>query len=171
MIGPVMDLDGMLTRAKRLEQRAAGVYRSYAAASRPDPAVCALWTSLAREEEEHAHSIDRARAHLEPTAGWRTWIDGWDQALAEVEERLATAEQLCSEATLAARLSAALELEMSELDAFRRVLLAACEAPDADGSIEHAVRLADAANRLSDDPQVRLQSALLRARTRLGKSA
>jgi len=165
-----MQLDAMLERCKHLEERAASLYRSYAAASRQEPALCAIWTALAREEEEHARSIVLARDHLEPTAGWRTWLEGWEDALAEVEERLAAAERLGAEATSARQLSAALELEMSELEALRRVLLAACDGCDAGAPTDHAVRLADAAERLSDDPQVRLQAALLKARTRL-KSA
>jgi hypothetical protein len=171
MVVRTMQLDAMLERCRRLEERAAALYRSYAAAARREPALCALWTALAREEDEHAHSIVRARARLEPTAGWRTWLDGWDDAIAEVEARLAAAEQLGPESTTARQLSAALELEMSELDAMRRVLILACEAPDVDRPDDHAATLADAATRLSDDPQVRLQAALLRARTHLKKVA
>jgi len=167
-----MQLDAMLDRCKRLEERAAAVYRSYAAASRGEPALCALWTALAREEDEHARAIVLARARLEPTAGWRTWLQGWDDALADVEERLGAAEQLGrEESTTSRQLSAALELEMSELDALRRVVIAACDAPDAELPDDHASKLADAAKRLSDDPQVRLQAALLTARTRLKKIA
>ena len=166
-----MQLDAMLERGKRLEERAAALYRSYAAASRGEPALCALWTALAREEDEHAHTILLARARLEPTAGWRTWLEGWDDALSEVEERLGAAERLGLESTTARQLSAALELEMSELEAFRRVLLMVCNAPPTDGSPDHAIRLAEAAERLTDDPHVRLQAALLKARTRLKKNA
>jgi len=166
-----MQLDAMLERGKRLEERAATLYRSYAAASRAEPSLCALWTSLAREEEDHARSIVTARERLEATAGWRTWLDGWEAALAEVEERLTAAEQLGPEAPLARHLSAALELEMSELEGFRRVLLAACRQPESDPPADHALHLADAAERLSDDPQVRLQAALLKARARLNRTA
>lgn len=166
-----MQLDTMLERCKRLEERAAAVYRSYAAASRAEPSLCALWTSLARDEEEHAHAIVLARARLEPTAGWRTWLEGWDDAVAEVEERLAAAEQLGPEATTARQLSAALDLEMSELEALRRVVVAACDAPNADPPDDHAARLADVAKRFSDDAQVRLQAALLAARSHLKKIA
>jgi len=72
----VMELDEMLDRCRRLEERAGAVYRSYAAATRADPALCALWTALAREEEEHARAIALARARLDPPAGWRTWLEG-----------------------------------------------------------------------------------------------
>lgn len=162
----------MLERCRRLEERASSLYRSYAAASRCDPAQCALWTGLAREEEAHARSIALARAHLEPTAGWRTWIDGWEEALMDVEDRLANAEELGPDAAIDRKLSAALELEMTELEALRHVVMAACRAPDdVEPPDEHSLQLADAAERLSDDSQVRLQAALLRARTRLKKSA
>ena len=49
-----MRLDDMLDRCQRLEERAAALYRSYAASTRAEPSACALWTELAREEEEHA---------------------------------------------------------------------------------------------------------------------
>jgi hypothetical protein len=65
------------------------------------------------------------------------------------------------------QLSTALDLELTELEALRYVLLAACRHPEGDMSAAHAVRLAEAAMRLSDDPQVRLQAALLRARARV----
>jgi hypothetical protein len=56
---------------------------------------------------------------------------------------------------------------MTELEALRHVILAACEQPDADPSAGHAVHLAQAAERLSDDPEVLLRAAMLRARARL----
>ena len=166
-----MKLDETIDRCQRLEERAGALYRSYAAASRHDPALCALWTALAREEEAHARSIAVARAHLEPTAAWRIWIDGWEEALMDVEDRLADAEDLGPDTATDRKLSAALELEMTELEALRHVVLVACRAPDVEPPDAHSLQLADAAERLSDDSQVRLQAALLRARTRLKKSA
>ena len=163
----VMELDEMLDRCRRLEERAGAVYRSYAAATRADPALCALWTALAREEEEHARAIALARARLDPPAGWRTWLEGWAEALAEVEQRLLAAEQLGPGATTNHQLSAALDLEMTELEALRHVLLAASDQPEIDAPSAHAARLAEAAVTLSNDPQVRLQAALLSARSRL----
>ena len=171
MVSPVMQLDTMLDRCQRMEERAGALYRAYAAASRTDPPLCALWTALAREEEEHAHSIALARARLEPSAGWRTSVDGWSDALAEVDAALAAAERLGAEAPMDRQLSAALELEMTELEALRHALLAACRLRAPGASDLHAGRLAEAAARLSRDPQVRLQAALLRARTQLKKSA
>jgi hypothetical protein len=165
-----MQLDAMLERCRRLEERSAALYRAYAAASRSDPALCALWTELARDEEAHARSIALARARTDATMMWRTAIDGWEESLVDVEDRLAAAELVGAEAPVHRQLTAALDLEMSELEAMRQVLIAVCcqpsEAPD-----DHAVRLAEAAERFSDDPHVRLQTALLRARTRLKRTA
>jgi chromosome segregation ATPase len=162
-----MRLDDMLDRCRRLEERAAALYRSYAASARAELPLHALWTALAREEEEHAHSIAVARSRLEATEGWRTRVEGWREALEEVEKRLAAAESLGGEATTARHLSAALDLEMTELEALRHVLLAASGQPEDDAPAAHAVRLAEAATRLSDDPHIRLQAALLRARARV----
>jgi hypothetical protein len=165
-----MRLDGMVERCKRMEERAAALYRAYAAASRAEPTLCALWTALAREEEEHANAIALARARLDPGFGQRTRLEGWDEALAEVEEHLNAAEQAGTETTATQQLQTALDLEMTELDAIRHELLATCGAVDTSGPDHHALRLAEGAERVSNDPQVRLQAALLRARLHL-KSA
>jgi rubrerythrin len=162
-----MDLERMLRRCHALEQRAAGLYRSFAAASRSEPAACAGWTALAREEDEHAESIARVRRHLAEHGVSHASIDGWEEALAEVEERLAAAERLGASATADQRLAAALELEMTELDAFRMTLLAAANEGPPTEHEDHVERLAAAAEASSADPQVRLQVALLRARARL----
>src|SRR5262245_22072477 len=167
MVPLAMQLNALLDRCERLEERAAILYRAYAVASRAEPDLCALWTALAREEEEHAHSIALARDRLEPTAGWRTWLDGWEEALAEVDSRLEAAELLGAGVSTGRQLAAALDLEMTELEGLRHVVLAACGAQHPEGPDDHSIRLADAAERLSDDPGVRLQAALLRARARL----
>jgi rubrerythrin len=162
-----MQLDALLERSRQLEERAAAVYRSFAAAARDEAPLCALWTSLAREEEEHARSIARARERREATEGWRTRLDGWEEALAEVDRALTAAERLDGRLTPAQQLGCALDLEMSELEALRRTLLAATHQPCPAGQEQHALRLAESAAELSDDPHVRLKAALLRARARL----
>ena len=162
-----MQLDQLLDRCQRFEERAAALYRSYAASAGDDQSFHALWSELASEEDEHAHAIARARRRLEATAGWQTRLDGWEEALTEVERCLGTAEGLAAKAPGDRQLSAALELEMTELDALRHVLLATCHAHEENVSAMHAERLADAAIRLSDERQVRLQAALLRARAYL----
>jgi hypothetical protein len=95
-------------------------------------------------------------------------IDGWNEALAEAEAALAAAERLPATATPAARLSAALDMEMGELDAARLTLLEASRvgSPAAE-QVSHAERLAAAAERLGDDPHLDVQVRLLRARARL----
>jgi hypothetical protein len=163
----VMQLDEMLDRCRRLEERAAAVYRSYAATSRAEPALCTLWTALAREEEDHARSIALAGSKLDPALGGRTRLEGWEEAVGDVEQRLLVAEQLGPGATATHQLSAALDLEMTELEALRHVLLAASDQPEIDAASAHAARLAEAAEVLTDDPHVRVQAALLRARARL----
>jgi rubrerythrin len=164
-----MQLDRMLDRARGLEERAAALYRGWAAATREDPARCALWTALAREEEEHARLLGRARQRLEPTSGWRTRIDGWEEALGTVDERLRAGERLGRLAGFDEQLCAALALEGTELDALRHVLLEVAGQRDHDEEgAAHTRRLAEAAERLSADPDVLLQAALLKGQLRLG---
>jgi len=163
----VMRLDEMLDRCRRLEERASAIYRAYAASSRTDPVLCALWTSLAREEAGHADGIALVQSRPASRSRSLTRLDGWDEALVTVEERLTVAERLGPGATTNRQLSAALDLEMTELEALRHVLLAASGQAEIDAAPEHAERLADAAVKLSDDPHIRLQAALLRARARL----
>jgi rubrerythrin len=162
-----MQLDRILDRCHRLEERAAAIYRSFAATTRGQPALCALWTELAREEQGHARSILSARARLQAGRPLTTFLDGWEGMLAEVEDRLAVAERLGPAATTAEQLGAALDIEMTEMEALRRVVLAAAGAPDAGDQARHAEHLAHAAEMATDDPQVRLQVALLHARTRI----
>ena len=159
----------MIDRCRGLEERAAALYRCFAAAARTKPVLCALWTELARDEEEHARTLVRARAHVKPPESWRTRIDGWEEALTDVEERLTAAERVAATATAERQLSAALELEVSELEALRQFLLTISEVPDAaKPQGDHAARLASAAERFaSEDSQLRLQAALLGAKARL----
>jgi rubrerythrin len=166
-----MQLERVLDRCHGLEARAAAVYRTFAAAARGDPVVCALWTDLAREEEQHARSIDAARSRLRRAGGTPTSIDGWEEALGVIEDRLLVAERLgASGATTAQQFAAALDVEMTEIEALRQVALAAADVPELEEQSGHAERLAEAAEALTDDPQVRLQAALLRARTRVQRA-
>src|SRR5262245_18535650 len=61
---PPMRLEDLLDRCQALEQRTSAAYRRFATMSRTQPAVCALWTSLAREEEDHAQAVSDARADV-----------------------------------------------------------------------------------------------------------
>ena len=162
-----MQLERTLDTCQRLEERAAAVYRTFASCARSEPDLCALWTGLAREEEQHAASIAHARIQLAHALDPRISVDGWAEAIEEIEERLATAEHLGASATVAEQLAAALDLEMTEIETFRRTLLASARLPEPGEQDSHAERLATAAEMLVDDPQVRLQVALLRARMRV----
>jgi rubrerythrin len=170
-----MQLDRLLDRCRDLEGRAATIYRSYAAGARArrDPTLCALWTALAREEEEHTRSLEQVRMHVTGPEGWRTQVEGWDEALSEVETRVAAAEQLTPTASADTQLGAALDLELSEIDALRHLLLAVGGASEPYAErrerhqAAHAIRLAQAATQCSEDPHVRLQAALLLARAEL----
>jgi hypothetical protein len=163
-----MELETLLDRCHGLELRAAGVYRRFGDAPQESPALRALWTELAHEEERHAHALARARGLLRFKGKSRVSIDGWSEALAEAEAALAAAERLPATAPPAARLSAALDIEMGELDAARLTLLEASRvsSPAAE-QVSHAERLAAAADRLGDDPHLAVQVGLLRARARL----
>jgi hypothetical protein len=160
-----MELELLLDRCRGLELRAAAVYRSFAAASRAQPELCTLWTQLAREEEQHAGSIARARGLLGLKGRSRVSVDGWNEALAEADACLSVAERLGPGATAAERLSAALDIEMTELEAARYAVLGASHVDAPPEQAEHAERLADAADEVDDD-HLRLQVALLRARAR-----
>lgn len=158
----------MLARCSALESRAAALYRQWAAASREDPGLCDLWTSLAREEEEHAQAIHSSYLGTAQETGWRTQIDGWEDAVREIDVRLADAERLGQTSSLDQQLAAALSLEMTEIDALRHLLLTVTGHHDPEPDPEaHAARLARAAEDRSADPHVRVLAALLLTRSRL----
>ena len=81
----------------------------------------------------------------------------------EVQRCLVAAEDLGREAPTDRQLAAALDLEMTELEALRYALLAAADRPEMTEPTAHALRLAEAAGAFSNDPHVGLQAALLRA--------
>ena len=162
-----MELERLLDRARQLEERAAAVYRIYAASARIDPPLCALWTDLARDEEAHARSLASAKGGIAAVTGRPLRVNGWEKAVDEIEERLAAAERLGPDAGTDRQLSAALALEMTELEGLRHLLLELSRCPEDEAARgAHAERLADQAARFSQDPQVTLQAALLRARAR-----
>ena len=170
-----MQLRRMLDRCRHAEERAAALYRTLAARTRAEPDLCALWTRLAREEEEHAHGLRVAAARIDSPAGWQTRLDGFEEALGEVEGRLAAAEGLPPGATRNQQFAAALDLEMTELEVVRLALLAAAARPEApEPHATHATHAADLAVRaleLSDDPHVQLLASLALARARLKGAA
>lgn len=156
----------MLDRCRGLETRSAALYRSFAAGARDQADICALWTAMAREEDEHVRMLDEARGHLPTIGAWTTHLSGrWDHVVREVEEKLFEAEQLAGGAGTDQQLAAALELELTEIEALLQMLVAMSRRrPPRPVAEDHALRLADAAERFSTHPRVRQQAALLRAR-------
>ena len=161
-----VDLEAMLHRCCGFEARSAALYRRFAADARDRPDLCALWTEMEREEDDHARILDDSRRHLPTVEAWVTHLSGrWDQVAREIEAKLAEAERLARGAGTDEQLAAALALEMTEIEPLRQMLVAASHRrPPRPTAEDHASRLADAAERFSTDPHVRQQAALLRAR-------
>ncbi len=156
----------MLDRCRGLEIRSAALYRSFAAGAR-QPDLCALWTAMAREEDEHAGILDAERAHLPTVEAWLTDLSKWHEVVCEIEAKLSKAELLAGSADADQQLAAALELEMTEIEPVHQMLVATSKRrPPRPIAQNHSLRLADAAERFSTDPHVRQQAALLRARAR-----
>ena len=157
-----MELEHLIGRCEGLEERAAALYRGWAARARENPQLCSLWTALAREEEEHARSLRVARRSPAPASRGRVDVTGWEDAIAAVEERLITAEGLGEGASADHMLAAALELEMTELETMRRALVALAGRPARRGE-DHAIGFAQEVTRMSNDPHVGLLADLLLA--------
>jgi rubrerythrin len=161
-----MELEKLLQRCRGLEQRAASLYRAWAADARGEPPLCNLWTGMAREEEEHARSLSVAFRSPAPSSRGCLDIAGWEDAIAAVEQHLIAAERLGEGSTADQRLAAALELEMTELDTMRRALVALAGRPSRNGEA-HAAELAERARQLSPDPHVATLASLLLAEARV----
>lgn len=163
-----MRLAELLDRCLALEERTAALYRKFAAARAEDRELVELWTTLAADEDEHARSIRNAQRDLGPEEGELSTVEGCQAALADVAGRLRDADALDANATPSRHLAAALDIELSEIEALRRLSLRASRqqrVPDQDHA--HLRRLADTARRRSQDGHVRLAAALLLARERL----
>jgi mono/diheme cytochrome c family protein len=158
----------MVDRCCGFEIRSAALYRNFAAGARDQPDLCALWTAMAREEDDHARIINDARRRLSTIEAWMTQLSArWDKVVREVEEKLSEAERLAGGAGADQQLLAALELEMTEMEALRQMLVAVSQRrPPRPIAEHHALRLADAAERFSAQPEVRQKAALLRAGAR-----
>src|SRR4030095_8532502 len=90
-----VNLQDMLDRCCGFEIRSAALYRNFAAGARDQPDLCALWTAMAREEDDHARIINDARRHLPTIEAWMTQLSTrWDKVVREVEEKLSEAERL-----------------------------------------------------------------------------
>jgi rubrerythrin len=160
----------LLDHSRALEERAAALYRRFATAQFEDPELAGLWTALAADEDAHARSIREARRLLTLRESELTAVEGCEAAVADIAERLRHAELLGPDATLDRQLAAALDLELSELEAIRRVCLQASGCP-VHAEHAHLHHLADMAMRRSRDDHVRLGAALLLARYRLTADA
>jgi hypothetical protein len=164
-----MRLADLLDRCLVLEERAAAVYRTFAAAPGGE---AELWAGLAAEEEAHAHAIRKARDNLASDDGALIVVDGCEAALADIERRLGEAEALDATASQDRRLIAAFNIELSEIEALRQLGLRATGRPHVpEQDHVHLRRLADAARRRSESDHVRLAAALLLARERLATTA
>jgi rubrerythrin len=160
-----MTLGELLGRCKLFEERAARVYRTYAARNRHDPESCALWTALARDEDSHASLLERAGSWLDPATGWHTRVDGWDEALQEITERLSEAERPDIGADLERQLVAALALERTELDTlFHRLLVLLPTVEHQRDRDDHTAPLLALAARHAANRSVAFEAALLAAR-------
>jgi hypothetical protein len=168
-------LADFLDHAEALETRTAALYRRFAAEQLDDADLATLWAELAAEEDSHAASIREARSRLTPPERDLSTVSGCEEALADIMDRLRRAESLgCDGSDVSAdrRLSVALDIELSELEALRRLALHASGLSDgAPTDQTHVHRLADTARRRSRDEHVRLGAALLLARERLAADA
>jgi len=163
-----MQLLELLARSQALEKRAAAMYRAFAAADLNDPDLAALWTHLAAEEDAHASSIEAALASLDARGGTLIAIDGCEKALADIAERLRSGEGLPADATADRRFTAAIDLELSELETLRRLAVGASGGgPVVPPEERHLQRLGETAMKRSSNGHVRLAAAVLLARQRL----
>jgi rubrerythrin len=168
----IVRLVDLLDRSGALEERAAALYRRFAATLLDDPELAALWTALAAEEDAHARSIRDARSQLSPAERDLSAVAGCEAALMDIAERLRHAEALGPDATPDRRFSAAIDIELSELESLRQLALHASGIPGAPHTDHsHVHRLADMARQRSHDGHVRLAAALLLARERLAADA
>lgn len=164
-----MRLDAMLDRCLMLERRAAGLYRRFADASGPHEDLRSVWRRLASEEDEHAASLAIARATIDPVVGAESRVEGWDELIAAAQRVLEQGERLPSP-SLDDQLALALDLERTEIDVLRHLLLELAGQVSDTGAAtsRHALELADVASKHSDDARVRMREALIRAHEQLG---
>jgi len=163
-----MQLTAILERCITVERRAGDLYRRFAAASGPHDDLRAVWLRLAGEEDEHAAALTLALATLDPMVGTRSRVEGQEEALAEAEHVLAEGERAVPH-SLDDQLALALDLERTEIDALRVLLLKLADHVTETGvaTSRHALELADVAARHSTDSRVRLREAMIRAHERL----
>ena len=163
-----MRLVALFRRCRALERRAAAVYHSFAGVTRDGPAFRTFWTSLSHEEEEHDHLLAFIQKVRSATDMNETTVSDCCEALDEVEIRMRAAEHVPTNATSDTMFSAALQLELSELDAVvGYALQAAGGVPSLAIRPDHAEGLARFALDHSQDPRVLLEARLVQVRARL----
>jgi hypothetical protein len=150
-----------------MEERAAALYRRFAREARPESPYAPLWQEMAREEDEHAAGVLDASWTLPSHQGWRVNLEGWTDAMREIELRLERAEQLPPTASDDDRVSAALEIELGEMDALRHAAIGAACGQRPDDDDDHLSRLAETAAAASSDGHVLALANIARARRRL----
>jgi rubrerythrin len=167
-----MRLDAMLDRCLGLERRAAGLYRHFADASGRHEDLRGVWRRLASEEEEHAASLAIARATIDPVVAAKSRVEGWDE-LIDAAERVLEQGERTQAPSLDDQLVLALDLERTEIDALRQVLLelSGQVADTGAATSRHALELAELAATHSGDARVRMREALIRAHEQLGVRA
>jgi hypothetical protein len=156
----------MLDRCCELETRSAALYRRFAAGARDRPDLCAMWATMAREEDDHARTLSATRGHLPVLEAWVTELSPrWTEVVGTIEAKLSGGERLADGADIDQQLAAALELEMTEIEPLRQMLIATGRRRPPRPLVDnHVSRLIDAAERHSRQPYVRRQAELLRAR-------
>jgi rubrerythrin len=164
-----MRLDAMLDRCLLLERRAAGLYRRFADVSGRHEDLRAVWQRLASEEDEHAASLAIARATVDPAVAAGSRVEGWDELVVAAERVLEQGERVQSP-SLDDQLVLALDLERTEIDVLRHVLLdlAGLVSDTGAATSRHALELAEMAAKHSGDARVRMREALIRAHEQLG---
>ena len=146
------------------EERAARVYRAYAKAAGRAQDLRSLWNDLARDTEAHVRSFAEARPVSASRGHRATGLDGCEEAIAAIEQRLLAAEEQADHGNDDDRLIAALELEVTALDLLHAAPFPA--GPSASERLEIAVRVGGLIARHSDEVHLIIHAAELIARAR-----
>lgn len=166
-----MDIVRLLDRCIALERGAGEIYRTLAIRAGGDAELERLWSSMARDEDEHAHKLGVWRTLLlaEPSER-RACADGFDDGVGALEALIGEARARARQASSADEAFAiALRLEGSELDAIYTTLLHAspiARFPDAPETYrretaDHHDRLLAAVAARSMTPENTLAASLL----------
>ncbi len=167
-----MSILALLDRCVQNELDAAEVYALFAERFAADAALAELWSSMAREEREHARKLAtwRELVAAEPPER-RPRASGFSEHVAEVEELLARTLAAAPTADEEEAFALALAIETSEIDAIYTTLLHSsplarfpdfAETVRRESTTHHERLLAAAAQRCRGE-RTRLRMALLAA--------